>query len=138
MAGRPDLRGGARVYFMGVAVYRKFIAIILGLAVGASIGAAIGWLFPINAPRTTPAALAADWQFDWVLMTAQAYHLDGDLAAARERLAVLGQGSPGARVALCGEQAIAEGLPPSYIGALARLAAALGTRTPRLDPYLAR
>ena len=70
--------------------------------------------------------------------TAQAYSLDGDLNAARQRLALLGEGDPGARVAQRGEQAIAEGLPPSYIGTLARLAAALGARSPALSAYLTR
>jgi hypothetical protein len=71
-------------------------------------------------------------------MTAQAYSLDGDLDAARQRLAMLDGGDPGAQVAQRGEQALAEDLPPSYIGSLARLAAALGARAPALEPYLAR
>jgi hypothetical protein len=51
---------------------------------------------------------------------------------------LLGAGDAGARVAQRGEQALAEGLPPAYIGTLARLAAALGARTPTLAPYLAQ
>jgi hypothetical protein len=117
---------------------RAFIVIILGVAVGLGFGLAVGWNWPVNAPKTTPAVLSADWQADWVLMTAQAYSLDGDLGLARQRLAVLGAGDPGALVAQRGEQAIAEELPPNYIGALARLAAALGARTPTLEPYLAK
>lgn len=117
---------------------RMFLVIVLGLAVGLGAGLAIGWSFPVNTVKTDPSALSAEWQADWVLMTAQAYSLDGDLNAARQRLALLGEGDPGARVAQRGEQAIAEGLPPFYIGTLARLAAALGVRSPALSPYLAQ
>lgn len=117
---------------------RTLVIIVLGLAVGVGIGLAVGWSWPIYTVKTSPAVLAADWQADWVLMTAQAYSLDADLETARQRLGLLGEGDPGARVAQRGEQAIVEGLPPSYIGALARLATALGTRTPMLDLYLSK
>jgi hypothetical protein len=114
------------------------VMIILGLAVGAGIGLTVGWIAPINSPQTAPSVLSAEWQSDWVLMTAQAYSLDGDLNLARQRLALLGAGDAGAQVAQRGEDALAEGLPPAYIGTLARLAAALGARTPTLAPYLAQ
>lgn len=117
---------------------RTLLVIVLGLAVGIASGLAIGWLQPINTVKTDPSALSADWRADWVLMTAQAYSLDGDLGAARQRLAMLGAGDPGAQVAQRGKQAIADELPPSYVGSLARLAAALGARPPELDPYLSR
>jgi hypothetical protein len=117
---------------------RTLLVVVLGLAVGIASGLAIGWSRPINTVKTGPSALSADWQADWVLMTAQAYSLDGDLDAARQRLAMLDGGDPGAQVAQRGEQAMAEELPPSYVGSLARLAAALGARTPALEPYLAQ
>jgi len=117
---------------------RAIVVIIIGLVVGVGIGLAVGWNLPINTVKTTPASLSADWQSDWILMTAQAYSLDGDLVQARQRLALLGGGDPGARVAQLGEQAITEGLPPNYIGALARLAAALDARPPELAPYLSQ
>jgi len=115
---------------------RTLLTIILGLAVGAGIGLTVGWIAPISSPQAAPSVLSAEWQSDWVLMTAQAYSLDGDLNLARQRLVLLGEGDPGVRVAQRGEQALAEGLPPAYLGTLARLAAALGARTPTLAPYL--
>jgi hypothetical protein len=124
--------------FFWMHMRRALIVIIFGLAVGLGIGLAVGWSLPVSTVKTPPSALSADWQSDWVLMTAQAYSLDGDLEQARQRIALLGDGDLGARVAQRGEQAIAEGLPPSYVGALARLAAALGARTATLDAYLAR
>jgi hypothetical protein len=117
---------------------RALAVIIVGLAVGLGIGLAVGWSLPVSTVKTLPSALSADWQSDWVLMTAQAYSLDGDLELARQRIAMLGEGDLGARAAQRGEQAVAEGLPPNYIGALARLAAALGARAATLDSYLAR
>ncbi len=117
---------------------RALLVIVVGLALGAGGGLAAGWSFPINPVKTDPVALSPQWQSDWILMTAQAYSLDGDLASARQRLALLGEADLGARVAGRGEEAIAEQLPPTYVGALARLAAALGAHSPVLDPYLAK
>jgi hypothetical protein len=124
--------------FWETSMRRAFLVIILGFAVGLGAGLAFGWSRPVNTVKTDPTALSAEWQADWTLMTAQAYSLDGDLNAARQRLALLGGDDPGARVAQRGERAMAEGLPPSYIGTLARLAAALDARTPALSPYLTR
>ncbi len=117
---------------------RALLVIVVGLALGIGLGLAVGWSLPINPTQTSPSALAPEWQSDWILMTAQAYSLDGDLAAAQQRLAMLGDVNLGPRVAQRGEQAIAEGLPPNYVGALARLAAALGERPSSLAPYLAK
>ncbi len=117
---------------------RTLLIILLGLAAGVGIGLTVGWMAPVSAPQTAPAVLSSQWQSDWVLMTAQAYSLDGDLNLAKQRLSLLGAGAPGAQVAQRGEEALSEGLPPAYIGTLARLAAALGTRTSRLEPYLTR
>jgi hypothetical protein len=137
MAGLPDLRGRP-VIFLWSLMRRTLIAIVLGLTVGIGIGVTVGWFFPLTTVKTTPSSLSLDWQADWILMTAQAFSLDGDLDLAKQRLALLGTGDPGARVAQRGEQAIAEGLPSNYIGALARLAAALQVRTEALSPYLSK
>ena len=117
---------------------RALIIAVLGLAIGVGLGLTIGWLFPVAPVKTAPSSLSPDGQADWILMTAQAFSLDGDLDLAKQRLELLGAGDPGARVAARGEQAIAEGLPPSYVGALARLAAALESRTDALSPYLSK
>ena len=114
------------------------IAIVLGLAVGIGIGLTVGWIFPLTTVKTLPSSLSLDWQGDWILMTAQAFSLDGDLDLAKQRLTLLGTGDLGKRVAQRGEQAMTEGLPPNYIGALARLAAALEVRTEALSPYLSK
>ena len=134
---RASLTSGWPVSF-GCFMRRVLVVVILGLALGLGLGLAAGWSWPVGTVKTLPSALSPDWQADWVLMTAQAYSLDGDLELARQRIALLDKGDLGMRVAQRGEQAIAEDLPPNYIGALARLAAALGARTATLDAYLAR
>ena len=85
---------------------RTLLVIVLGLAMGLGAGLAVGWSFPVNTVKTDPTVLSVEWQADWTLMTAQAYSLDGDLNTARQRLALLGEGDPGARVAQRGEQGI--------------------------------
>ncbi len=115
-----------------------WIAILLGLALGIGVGLALGWYLPINPVQTDPSVLSPQWQSDWILMTAEAYSLDGNLDAARQRVAMLSANNPAARVVQRGQEAIAEGLPPAYIGALARLAAALGARPQTLAPYLSK
>lgn len=116
----------------------RYGLVVGGLIIGFGIGLGIGWLFPLHPPQTTPVALAPMWQADYILMTAQAYSLDGDLATAQQRLNDLGYANAGAVVARRGLQAIAENAPPEDVGRLARLAAALGARLPELDPYLSR
>jgi len=79
--------------------------------VGLGLGiAAVGWNWPVSTVKTPPSALSPDWQSDWVLMTAQAYSLDGDLSWLATD-ALLGEGDLGMCVAQRGEQAIAEDLP---------------------------
>ncbi len=114
------------------------VVILAGLAIGFGLGAFLGWWFPLHISPTTPAALHPLWQADYILMTAQAYSLDGDLNLARQRLSALGLSDAGEAVAQRGQAAMAEGLSAEDIGRLARLAAALGTRRPELEPYLAR
>jgi hypothetical protein len=117
---------------------RAPFVIVLGVAIGIGIGLTVGWIVPLTTVKTAPSSLSPDWQADWILMTAQAFSLDGDLDLAKQRLALLGAGDLGLRVAQRGEQAIAEGLPSNYVGALARLAAALEARTDALSPYLSK
>ena len=117
---------------------RALFVIVLGLVIGLGLGLTVGWLFPVTPVKTAPSSLSPDGQADWILMTAQAFSLDGDLDLAKQRLALLGADDLGARVAARGEQAIAEGLPPDYVGALARLAAALEARSDALSPYLSK
>lgn len=68
-----------------------FIAIVIGLA----LGLAYGWLInPVEYVDTSPDTLRIDYKTDFVLMVAEAYHNDMNLALAVHRLAQLGNSPP--------------------------------------------
>ena len=67
----------------------------LAIVIGLVIGLLAGWLlFPAADPASTPDKLRADYKADYVLMTAEIYNQDGDLAAATSRLIELGEDDP--------------------------------------------
>lgn len=70
---------------------RFFIAILVGLG----LGLYYGWVVsPVEFVDTIPTTLREDFQTDIVLMVAEIYQADGDLAAAVHRLAFLGERPP--------------------------------------------
>ena len=70
---------------------RFFIAILIGVG----LGLLYGWLInPVAYVDTSPDTLSIDYKTDYVLMVAEAYHNDGDLAIAMRRIAMLGEPSP--------------------------------------------
>lgn len=69
-------------------------------------------------------------------MVAAAYRVEGDLEAARQRLALLDTQSPSRPLVELTETLIAQGGRPSDIQMLVRLAEALGATTPAMTPYL--
>ena len=107
------------------------------LLLGAGAGLLVGWSLwpavPIDAP---PDQLRADWKDEAVWMAAQAYAYDRNLTDAIARLQPLGEDDLGRLVLERAERALAANMPPREIRYLARLAAALGTRSPQIDPYL--
>ena len=74
---------------------RRWIGFILAVLVGIAAGLFYGWVVnPVKYIDITPAMLRVDYQSDYVLMVAEAYQSDGDLALAARRLAVLGDTPP--------------------------------------------
>ncbi len=70
---------------------KRWLRFIVAIAVGVGLGLAYGWLInPVEYVDTSPATLRQDYKADFVLMVAEGYHLDGDLDAARQNLALLG------------------------------------------------
>jgi hypothetical protein len=66
---------------------RFIIVIILGIAAGL----VYGWVIdPVEYTDTPPESLRADFKADYVLMVAEIYAAEGDIEAARQRLAYLG------------------------------------------------
>ena len=70
----------------------RFILVIL---IGIALGVLYGWVInPGSQRNVSPSTLRIDYQSDYVLMVAEVYHVNGDLAAARDRLAFLGDSPP--------------------------------------------
>jgi hypothetical protein len=108
----------------------------IGIAVGLALGTAIGWwIWPVTYTNTSPAALREDYRDDYILMTATAYEVEGDLEQARSRLERLNPEEPAAPVIDLAERLMAAGGREEEIARLARLAQALGTTDPALAPY---
>ncbi len=116
---------------------RKILFILIALAVGMGLGLALGWyVWPVTYTESAPTRMRQDWKDEAIWMAAQAFAYDRDLEAAQARVRPLGADDPGKLVLERTEKAIAQNLPQQQITSLARLAAALGARSERTDPYL--
>ena len=103
-----------------------WVFIILALIAGVGIGIAYGWYIdPVDYFDTTPDTLRADYQADYVLMTAEAYQLEQDPGLAARRLAIFGTKSPSAIAANGLAFARANGFSDVEIALLQELVAAL-------------
>ena len=73
----------------------RWVRFILAILVGAAAGLFYGWVInPVNYVDTTPDSLRIDYQSDYVLMVAESYSAESDLAMAIRRLALLGNSPP--------------------------------------------
>jgi len=74
---------------------KRFLFFTIAILLGAVLGMLYGWLInPVRYVDTAPDMLRADYKADYVLMVAEVYAKDGDLAMAQFRLARLGAESP--------------------------------------------
>jgi|YNPBryantNP2012_1023418.scaffolds.fasta_scaffold10966_4 hypothetical protein len=74
---------------------KRFLFFTIAILLGAVLGMLYGWLInPVRYVDTAPDMLRADYKADYVLMVAEVYAKDGDLAMAQFRLARLGTESP--------------------------------------------
>jgi hypothetical protein len=104
---------------------------------GMGLGLWYGWVLdPVEYTDTDVSHLASVYRDEYVLMVGEAYALDGDLDAARARLALLDLADPATHVADLAQAALERGAPRLDVQALARLAAALGAQRETLAPYL--
>ena len=116
---------------------RKILFTLLALAVGIGLGLMVGWyVWPVTYTESAPTRMRQDWKDEAVWMAAQAFAYDRDLDAAQARLRPIGSDDLGKLVLERTEKAIAQNLSTQHITSLARLAAALGARSERTDPYL--
>jgi hypothetical protein len=68
----------------------RWIRFFIVLAIGIAAGLFYAWkLNPVRIVDTSPDMLRQDYKADYVLMVAEAYHADGDITLAVERLALL-------------------------------------------------
>ncbi|MGA9533889.1 MAG: hypothetical protein WBR18_14310 [Anaerolineales bacterium] len=82
------------------------VRLIVGLAIGLAAGLLYGWVIqPVEFVDTTPDSLRQDYRTDYVLMVAEVYQDQSDLAAAQRRLAVLGPSPPAETVAAASDYA---------------------------------
>ena len=110
---------------------------VLGLGAILGLGLYYGWIVrPRVEIRGEAQALRQDYKDDYVLMIAEAFSGDGDLALAQARLRTAGLNDPGPQVAALAERFISAGRDTADIRRLAALANALGHTTPAIAPFL--
>ncbi len=116
---------------------RKILFTLIALAAGVGLGLLVGWyVWPVTYTESAPTRLRQDWKDEAIWMAAQAFAYDRDLEAAQSRLRPLGSNDLGGLVLDRADKAIAQNLSRQHIVNLVRLAAALGARSERTDPYL--
>lgn len=73
----------------------RWAQIVLLTTLGIALGLVYGWVIdPVEFTDVTPDVLRSDYQTDYVLMVAEAYHSEQDPTLASRRLAVLGSKPP--------------------------------------------
>ena len=106
---------------------------LLMIGLGAGLGLVYGWVInPVKYMDTTPINLRVDYKSDYVLMVAEVYQADGDLALAVRRLAGLGDKPPVDIVREAMIFASQAPYPDADMQLLTRLASDLQTWNPQL------
>ena len=109
----------------------RWFFFLITIAIGAAAGLYYGWVLnPVRYVDANPATLRSDYKADYVLMTAEVYHADGDLDLALERLSVLGGSSPAESVALATVDAVKNGYGEADLALMQSLADAIHATFP--------
>lgn len=110
---------------------RRWLFFLLAIAAGIGLGLLYGWVVnPVKYIDTSPDTLRADYRADYVLMVAEIYHGERDLALAARRLAILGSEHPAKIAAAALDFALQHGYAPQDVALLQELAWALLTWQP--------
>lgn len=73
----------------------RWTLFLITIGLGAVLGLLYGWFVnPLNQRSSGMPSLRADYQADYVLMVAEAYQAESDLALAEHRLSLLGEDEP--------------------------------------------
>lgn len=111
----------------------RWIRFLIAVLLGGALGLIYGWVVnPVKYVDTTPNSLRADYRADYVLMVAESYNQDQDLALAVRRLALLGDAPPGEHVRDAMIFGAQNGYADSDLDLLSQLASALQTWNPIL------
>jgi hypothetical protein len=74
---------------------KRWIPIAIATILGIALGLAYGWLIsPVEYTNVTPELLRSDFRTDYVLMVAEAYHVEQNPELASHKLAILGSEEP--------------------------------------------
>ena len=74
---------------------KRFTFFLLAILAGIALGLVLGWeVVPVRIKDTGLHTLRQDYKTDYVLMVAETYQQEGDIAMAMARLAYLGDESP--------------------------------------------
>jgi hypothetical protein len=112
----------------------RWIRFLLAIALGAAVGLFYGWVVnPVKYVDTTPDTLRIDYKSDYVLMVAEAYSTDSDLALAARRLALLGDTPPVETVREATLFAERQGYIDADVALMRQLLAAMQTWTPSAE-----
>lgn len=110
--------------------------VLLGLAIGIGLGLAVGWVFwPTQFTDANPAVLDDNYRRDYLLLIADGYALDNNLAAAQQRVDELGEDGSQFMLSVLIDMILRQ-QDEATIRRLARLANDLGQYTPVMAPYL--
>jgi hypothetical protein len=105
---------------------KRWLFVILALLVGLGIGLAYGWFVdPVDYFDLTPDTLRPDYKADYVLMTAEAYHVEQDPGLAARRLAIFGTKSSSASAADGLDYARANGFSDADVALMQELVTAM-------------
>lgn len=73
------------------AMFSRWLLFFLVIIIGIAGGLFYGWVIsPVEYVDTTPESLRADYKTDYVIMAAEAFTAEQDVALARNRLELLG------------------------------------------------
>jgi len=116
--------------------YPTPLFILLGLAIGIGLGLAVGWVFwPTQFTDANPAVLDDNYRRDYLLLIADGYALDNNLAAAQQRVDELGEDGSQFMLSVLIDMILRQ-QDEAAIRRLTRLANDLGQYTPAMAPYL--
>ncbi len=105
---------------------KRFVLFLLMIAVGIGLGLVYGWVLnPVKYEDTSPSMLHRDYKADYVLMVAEIYNNDKDLAQAVRRLALLDSIAPERSVASAIATARERGYAAQDLDMMGKLALAL-------------